>query len=348
MARVEVGHADHRQHRPEQLLAGGAGLGVGEVEDRRAELRTRRRRRRRGRRARAARPPRRRCAISPSRRSRDGGETTGQTSVAVVEAGADAQRPGPVDDARERGVLLLRRADEDRPPSRPGSAGPAPPKAERETPSTIRSGRRRASRSSSSWRRRAPGRACRWRSRAPRRTGDVAEPTNEIASTPGESSRALTASWAPCTRLTTPGGMASTPAISSTMRSGASGSCSDGFSTNVLPQTTRVRDEPERHHRREVERRDRRHDAHRLVEPSPRRSPRETPSSTSPFSRCGAAMAASTDSMPRPTSAKASGTVLPMSVATRRASSSWCATSTWRRSMRARARARIGVAAHPG
>ena len=76
--------------------------------------------------------------------------------------------------------------------------------------------------------------------------------------------------------------------------------------------------------------------------------PRETPSSTSPFSRWGAAMAASTDSIPRPTSAKASGTVLPMSVATRRASSSLWATSTWRRSIRARARASTGVAAQPG
>ncbi len=76
--------------------------------------------------------------------------------------------------------------------------------------------------------------------------------------------------------------------------------------------------------------------------------PRETPSSVSPLSRWGAAMAASTDSMPRPISAKASGTVLPMSVATSRASSSWWATSTWRRSIRARARASTGVAAHSG
>ena len=65
----------------------------------------------------------------------------------------------------------------------------------------------------------------------------VADPTNETASTPSESRRALTASWAPWTRLTTPGGMASMPAISSTIRSGASGSCSEGFSTIVLPQT---------------------------------------------------------------------------------------------------------------
>ena len=49
--------------------------------------------------------------------------------------------------------------------------------------------------------------------------------------------------------------------------------------------------------------------------------PRETPSSISPFSMCGAAMAASTASIPRPSSAEASGTVLPMSVASRRASS---------------------------
>ena len=65
----------------------------------------------------------------------------------------------------------------------------------------------------------------------------VADPTNETASTPSESRRALTASCAPWTRFTTPGGMASIPAISSTMRSGVSGSCSDGLRMIVLPQT---------------------------------------------------------------------------------------------------------------
>ena len=66
----------------------------------------------------------------------------------------------------------------------------------------------------------------------------VADPTNETASTPVRVEQGLhgvvgavdqvrrrRAGWRRC------------PAISSTMRSGASGSCSEGFSTIVLPQT---------------------------------------------------------------------------------------------------------------
>ena len=53
-------------------------------------------------------------------------------------------------------------------------------------------------------------------------------------------------------------------------------------------------------------------------------TPLATPSRFSPFSRWGIAVAASTDSIPRPTSPRASSMVLPMSSVTRRASSSWC------------------------
>ena len=51
-------------------------------------------------------------------------------------------------------------------------------------------------------------------------------------------------------------------------------------------------------------------------------TPLATPSRFSPFSRWGIAVAASTDSIPRPTSPRASSMVLPMSSVTRRASSS--------------------------
>ena len=61
-------------------------------------------------------------------------------------------------------------------------------------------------------------------------------------------------------------------------------------------------------------------------------------SSTRPCMVWGMAVAASTISMARPTSARASGKVLPISRVTARAISSWWASSTWRKPNSQRAR----------
>ena len=132
-----------------------------------------------------------------------------------------------------------------------------------------------------------------------------AEPTKEIASTSGESISASTVSRPPRTRLTTPGGKISCSSISSKMRTEVSGSCSEGLRMNVLPQpTAKGRNQsgiiagklngviaattPT---------------GWRTISTS---TPRATPSRFSPFSRWGIAIAASTDSIPRPTSPSAS------------------------------------------
>ena len=82
---------------------------------------------------------------------------------------------------------------------------------------------------------------------------------------PGWSRIPSTTSRPPLTRLTTPGGRPS-PSSTSKAICCVSGTCSEGLSTNVLPQRDRERQEPERHHRREVERHDRRAHADRLAD----------------------------------------------------------------------------------
>ena len=63
-----------------------------------------------------------------------------------------------------------------------------------------------------------------------------ARPTKEIASIPGSSRIAPTASRPPWTRLTTPGGISSTASTISAISAAGRGSCSEGFSRNELPQ----------------------------------------------------------------------------------------------------------------
>ena len=63
---------------------------------------------------------------------------------------------------------------------------------------------------------------------------------------------------------------------------------------------------------------------------------------------CGTADAASIISIARPTSARASGSVLPISRVTDRASSSWCASITWRKRNSQRARSIVERLRHPG
>ena len=88
----------------------------------------------------------------------------------------------------------------------------------------------------------APPRAC---TRLPVSAARVATkraveawPTKLIASIPGLSRMAVTASRAPCTRLTTPGGKISRSAISSKMRCEGRGSRSEGLRMKVFPQAT--------------------------------------------------------------------------------------------------------------
>ena len=71
-------------------------------------------------------------------------------------------------------------------------------------------------------------------------------------------------------------------------------------------------------------------------------------SSTRPCIVCGIAVAASTISIMRPTSARASGKVLPISSVTARASSSWCASSVWRKPNSQRARSIVDLRRQPG
>ena len=71
-------------------------------------------------------------------------------------------------------------------------------------------------------------------------------------------------------------------------------------------------------------------------------------SSTRPCMVCGMAVAASTISIMRPTSARASGNVLPISRVTQRARSSWFASSAWRKPNSQRARSMVDLRRQPG
>src|SRR3954464_10286328 len=62
-----------------------------------------------------------------------------------------------------------------------------------------------------------------------------AEPTNDTASLPGWARIPSTISRPPFTRLTTPGGRPSASSSSNAICC-VSGTCSEGLSTNVLPQ----------------------------------------------------------------------------------------------------------------
>ena len=97
------------------------------------------------------------------------------------------------------------------------------------------------------------------------------EPTNEIEATSGCSSSASTDSLSPCTTLKTPSGRPASLKRAAPSRWRRDGSFSLGFSTTVLPAAMRDREEPQRHHRREVERADDADDAERPDAASRRR-----------------------------------------------------------------------------
>ncbi|OAG64959.1 hypothetical protein BIM11_5840 [Burkholderia pseudomallei] len=170
------------------------------------------------------------------------------------------------------------------------------------------------------------------------------EPTNEIAFTSGCEHSASTTSLPPCTTLSTPFG---TPAsiASSTSCIVDSGSCSDGFSTNVLPQTIAIGNI----HSGII--------AGKLNGVMPTHTPSgwrsvyvSTPPATfsanSPSCSVPTEHACSTTSRPRNTSPSASGSVLPCSaVSVFAICGRFARTRSWNFSMM-RMRAEIGVLFH--
>ena len=160
-------------------------------------------------------------------------------------------------------------------------------------------------------------------------------------------SRIASATWrSPLTRLTTPAGRSSSSSDSNTSDC-VIGTCSEGLSTNVLPHAiangrnqngtiagklngTIAAHTPT---------------GWRTVSASTLRA---TSSMILPCIVVGTAHAASTISIMRPTSARASGSVLPISVVTQRANSSLRATSFSRSVNRRRARSGTATARHSG
>ncbi len=197
----------------------------------------------------------------------------------------------------------------------------------------------------------APPRACtRLPSSAPRLATNLAVeawPTKEIASTPGSASRVSTASRPPWTRLTTPSGIEEIVSTSSTISSAGRGSRSEGFSTKVFPAAIAFGRNQSGIIAGKL------NGVIAATTPTGCRTsstsiPRAAPSRFSPFIRCGTAAADSTDSIPRPTSPRASTKVLPMSSVTSLARSSRRVSRASRRSSTARARCGAGTARQPG
>ncbi len=155
-----------------------------------------------------------------------------------------------------------------------------------------------------------------------------------------------TTSRPPLTRLTTPGGRSS-PSSTANAICWVSGTCSDGLSTNVLP------------HPMAKGRNQNGTMAGKLNGPMAAHTPtgwrtvsastlRATSSSTRPCIVVGIAQAHSTISIMRPTSARASSSVLPISRVTERASSSRRASRPSRRANRRRPRSMTLTARQAG
>ncbi len=172
------------------------------------------------------------------------------------------------------------------------------------------------------------------------------EPTNEMALMPGWLRIASTASLSPWTTFRTPSGR---PAAlkSSAMRTEAEGTFSDGLRTKVLPQAIATGNI----HSGTI--------TGKLNGVTPAQTPTgcrtvwvSTPVPTfseySPLRRCGMPQANSTTSIPRCTEPIASGSVLPCSSVTIRASSFWCSCSSARNFCITRARRRAGASRQAG
>ena len=172
------------------------------------------------------------------------------------------------------------------------------------------------------------------------------EPTNDTALMPGCARIASTASLSPWTTLRTPSG---SPASlnSSAMRIEADGTFSDGFSTNVLPQAIATGNI---HSGTITGKLNGVIPAHtptgwRTVWVS---TPVPTFSEYSPLRRCGMPQANSTTSIPRCTEPIASGSVLPCSSVTMRASACCSCWRSCRNRCITRARRRGGASRHSG
>ena len=125
------------------------------------------------------------------------------------------------------------------------------------------------------------------------------------------------------------------------------GTCSEGFSTNVLPQAMAKGRNQNGTIAGKLKGTTAAHTptGWRIVSQS---TPVATFSSTRPCIVCGIADAASIISIARPTSARASGSVFPISRVTERASSSAWASTTWRKPNSQRARSMVGRRRHSG
>src|SRR5437016_5832649 len=172
------------------------------------------------------------------------------------------------------------------------------------------------------------------------------EPTNETAWMPGWLRIASTATLSPWITFSTPSGK---PASlnSSAIRTEAEGTFSEGFRMNVLPQAIAIGNI----HSGTI--------TGKLNGVMPAQTPTgwrsvcvstwvPTFSAYSPLSRWGMPQANSTTSMPRCTEPIASGSVLPCSSVTRRASVFWSRCSSWRNFCMTRARRSGGVSRHSG
>src|SRR5499426_1702766 len=172
------------------------------------------------------------------------------------------------------------------------------------------------------------------------------EPTNDTAPIPGWLRIASTASLSPCTTFSTPSG---SPASlkSSAIRSEAEGTFSEGLRMNALPQaiaTGNIQSGTITGKLKGVI------PAHtptgwRTVWQS---TPVPTFSECSPFRRCGTPQANSTTSIPRCTEPIASGSVLPCSSVTIRASAFWFSCRSWRNLCITRARRSAGASRQAG
>src|SRR5258706_469274 len=172
------------------------------------------------------------------------------------------------------------------------------------------------------------------------------EPTKETAWMPGWLRIASTATLSPWITLSTPSGK---PASlnSSAIRTDAEGTCSEGLRMKLLPQAMAIGNI----HSGTI--------TGKLNGVMPAQTPTgwrsvwvstwvPTFSAYSPLSRCGMPQANSTTSMPRWTEPIASGSVLPCSSVTRRASSFWFACRSCRNFCITRARRSGGVSRHSG
>ena len=225
---------------------------------------------------------------------------------------------------------------------------PAAPNAEPRIPSTVLS--MTASGMTTMWFL-APPSACTRLPAWPRPRRPAApparSPTNETASMPGWSRMPSTISRPPLTRLTTPGGQAQRVEL---------------LEGDLLGQRHLLRrlehervaagdgegQEPERDHRREVEGHDRRAHARPAGGWSRRRCCARRPPGSGPASSWGSRTPPPPSRSSAPPRRVASAIVLPISVVTARAISSWRATRRSRRSNSLRARAIVDTARHSG